>query len=45
MPRVTLRTVEPAKAFACQLVEKRCSLRKALAAMSLVIFKVKSVRT
>jgi hypothetical protein len=25
MPRVTLRTVEPAKLLACQSVEKRCT--------------------
>ena len=25
MPRVILRTVEPAKALACQSVEKRCT--------------------
>src|SRR5690606_28543636 len=43
--RETLRTVDPAKALACQSVEKRCSLRNELAAMSLMIFKVKSVMT
>ena len=29
MPRVTLRTVEPAKLLACQSVEKRCTRWKA----------------
>ena len=29
MPRVTLRTVEPAKLLACQSVEKRCTRMKA----------------
>ena len=29
MPRVTRRTMEPAKLFACQSVEKRCTRRKA----------------
>src|SRR5690606_41227515 len=43
--RATLRTVDPAKALACQSVENRCSLRNELAAMSLMIFKVKSVMT
>ena len=29
MPRVTRRTMEPAKLFACQSVEKRCTRQKA----------------
>ena len=45
MARETLRTVDPAKALACQSVENLCSLRNELAAMSLMIFSVKSVIT
>ena len=36
MPRVILRTVEPAKLFACQSVEKRCTRWNASRAMSLI---------
>jgi len=34
MPRVTLRTVEPAKELACQSVEKRCTRMNASCATS-----------
>ena len=44
MPRVTLRTVEPAKLLACQSVEKRCTRWKALAAILLIILSVRKVR-
>jgi len=40
MPRVILRTVEPAKLLACQSVEKRCTLRKASCATSDMILNV-----
>ena len=40
MPRVILRTVEPAKLLACQSVEKRCTRWKASAMMSVIIFSV-----
>ena len=43
MPRVTLRTVEPAKLLACQSVEKRCTRWNASAAMSAIIFSVRSM--
>ena len=43
MPRVTLRTVEPAKLLACQSVENRCTRWKASAAMSAIIFSVRSM--
>ena len=43
MPRVTLRTVEPAKELACQSVEKRWTRRNASAEMSDIIFSVRSV--
>ena len=43
MPRVTLRTVEPAKLLACQSVEKRCTRWKASAAISAIIFSVRSM--
>jgi len=33
MPRVIRRTIEPAKLFACQSVEKRCTRQKASLAM------------
>ncbi len=44
MPRVTLRTVEPAKALACQSVEKRCTRWNASCEMSLIIFSVSVMR-
>ena len=40
MPRVILRTVEPAKELACQSVEKRCTRMKASRATSDIIFSV-----
>ena len=40
MPRVTLRTVEPAKLLACQSVEKRCTRMKASRATSDMIRSV-----
>ena len=40
MPRVILRTVEPAKLLACQSVEKRCTRMKASRATSDMIFSV-----
>jgi hypothetical protein len=40
MPRVTLRTVEPAKELACQSVEKRCTRVKASWATSDMILSV-----
>ena len=40
MPRVTLRTVEPAKLLACQSVEKRCTRMKASRDTSDMIFSV-----
>lgn len=40
IPRVILRTVEPAKLFACQSVEKRCTRWNDAAAISLIIFSV-----
>lgn len=43
MPRVILRTVEPAKLFACQSVEKRCTRWNAFAAISLIIFSVSTM--
>ena len=43
MPRVTLRTVEPAKLLACQSVEKRWMRWNASAAMSAIIFSVRSM--
>lgn len=42
MPRVTLRTVDPAKLLACQSVEKRCTRWNASAATSAIIFSVSS---
>ncbi len=43
MPRVILRTVEPAKLLACQSVEKRCTRWKASAPISAIIFSVSSM--
>ena len=40
MPRVTLRTVEPAKLLACQSVENRCTRMKASRATSDMIRSV-----
>ena len=40
MPRVILRTVEPANDLACQSVENRCTRMKALRATSDMIFSV-----
>ena len=40
MPRVILRTVEPAKLLACQSVEKRCTRAKASRDTSDMIFSV-----
>ena len=40
MPRVILRTVEPAKLLACQSVEKRCTRANASAATSAIICSV-----
>ncbi len=40
MPRVILRTVEPAKLLACQSVEKRCTRVKASRATSDMIRSV-----
>ena len=40
MPRVILRTVEPAKLLACQSVEKRCTRMKASRDTSDMIFSV-----
>ena len=40
MPRVILRTVEPAKLLACQSVEKRCTRMKASRATSDMIRSV-----
>ena len=40
MPRVILRTVEPAKLLACQSVEKRCTRMKASRDTSDMIFNV-----
>jgi len=40
MPRLILRTVEPAKALACQSVEKRCTRMKASRATSDMICSV-----
>ena len=40
MPRVTLRTVEPAKLLACQSVEKRCTRANASRDTSDMIFSV-----
>ena len=40
MPRVTLRTVEPAKLLACQSVEKRCTRAKASRDTSDIVFSV-----
>jgi hypothetical protein len=40
MPRVILRTVEPAKLLACQSVEKRCRRAKASCATSLIVRSV-----
>ena len=45
MPRVTLRTVEPAKVLACQSDEKRCTRAKASCATSPIILRVKRMRT
>ncbi len=45
MPRVTLRTVEPAKVLACQSVEKRCTRWKALCAISAMILRVNLIST
>lgn len=42
MPRVILRTVDPAKLLACQSVEKRWTRWKASAAISAIIFRVSS---
>ena len=36
MPRVIRRTMEPAKLFACQSVEKRCTRQKASPAMRVI---------
>ena len=43
IPRVILRTVEPAKVFACQSVENRCTRRKVSPATSLMIRSVKRI--
>src|SRR5689334_19463600 len=40
MPRVTLRTVDPAKELACQSVEKRCTRANASRATSDMILSV-----
>ncbi len=40
-PRVSLRTVAPAKLLACQSVEKRCTRQKVSCATSLIMRKVK----
>ncbi len=40
MPRVTLRTVDPAKVLACQSVEKRCTRANAACATSAIILSV-----
>ena len=40
MPRVILRTVEPANELACQSDEKRCTRCKALCVISLIILSV-----
>ena len=39
MPRVILRTVEPANELACQSDEKRCTRWKALCVISLIILQ------
>ena len=39
MPRVILRTVEPAKELACQSVEKRCTRMKASRATSDIVLQ------
>ena len=41
MPRLSLRTVAPAKLLACQSVEKRCTRQKVSCATSLIMRKVK----
>ena len=41
MPRLSLRTVAPAKLLACQSVEKRCTRQKVSRATSLIMRKVK----
>jgi len=43
MPRVILRTVEPAKELACQSDEKRCTRWKAFWAMSLIMRRVRAM--
>ena len=43
IPRVILRTVEPAKLLACQSVEKRCTRWKPSAAISLIILRVRGM--
>lgn len=40
MPRVILRTVEPAKALACQSVEKRCTRRNASSTIACIMLSV-----
>jgi hypothetical protein len=40
MPRVTLRTVDPAKLLACQSVEKRCTRANASRDTSDIVFSV-----
>ena len=41
MPRETRRTVEPAKAFACQSVEKRCTRWNASPTTSWITWRVR----
>ena len=41
MPRVILRTVEPAKLLACQSVDRRCTRWKALDIMPFIMRSVK----
>jgi hypothetical protein len=41
MPRLTLRTVAPAKLLACQSVENRCTRQKVSCATSRIMRRVK----
>ena len=43
MPRVILRTTEPAKLLACQSVESRCTRQKPSCAMSRMMLSVKRI--